>query len=237
MFDALKRAVTRWRPMPHPNRAPAAFLFADISSNNGGLTAFNPTAYSKAGHLLIGIKATEGDSYVNPMHYAWTVGAHGAHVAVLHYHFVTGKTTAAAEAAHFWANVKSSFDHRCDRLAIDFEGPAFTALGSRSAGYLSAFDAELHKLSGQWAIGYTFRSALSSGLRVRSGKWWVASFGSTWPAAKFRRLPDGTMWAWQFTDGKLGAPGPRGLTGIAGTCDVSVLSPPIVVLLRKALRR
>jgi hypothetical protein len=187
MSNALTRAVTRWRPMPHPNHAPARYLFADISSNNG--------------------------------------------------HFVTGKTTGVTEAQHFWENVKASFNPRVDRLAIDFEGPAFTALGSRSGGYLAAFDGELHRLSGEWAVGYTFRSAISAGLHVRSEKWWVASFGGSWPAGPFRRLANGTMWAYQFTDGKIGAPGPRGLTGVAGTCDVSVLSPPIVALLQKALRR
>lgn len=234
MLAALKRAKARWQPMPHPNKAPASFLFADLSSNNGA-NAFDAAAYAKAGHLIIGIKASEGDSYVNPYHSGWTSSAHTHHVAVLHYHFITG-SGAILEARHFWNTVKPLWRDG-DRLAGDFEQPALGKLGAGANEYLAIFDHELERLSGQQMIGYTFRSALSSTLRVLSGKWWVASFGDAWPAGRFRRLANGSLWAWQFTDGKLGAAGPRGLTGINGRCDVSVLSPPIVALLRRTLRR
>lgn len=221
-----------WQRMPHPSHAPERFLFADISSNNA---SFDAQKYASAGHLLIGIKATQGRGFVNPDWSAWVRDAHANRLAVLHYHFVDG-SGAVSEANHFWMTARQHFDASRDRLAIDFENPALARLGAAAPGYLAEFDHQLHHLSGIHAIGYTFRSALSAALRVDSGKWWVAAFGNQWPAGARRRLPSGTLWAWQFTDGEIGADGPRGAAGI-GRCDVSVLSPPIVNLLRKTLRR
>lgn len=224
--------MSRWQRMPHPSNAQAGYLFADISNNNA--VAFNAHAYASAGHLLIGLKASEGTTFTDGTHGLRADTAHGARVAVLHYHFCSG-FDAINEARHFWTVVKPKWKNG-DRLAIDIEQPALGRLGGRAPAYLSAFDQELHKLSGQEAIGYTFRSALSSSLKVRSDKWWVAAFGNVWPAGARRHLPSGTMWAWQYTDGTIGAAGPRGAAGI-GRCDMSVLSPPIVALLRKTLHR
>lgn len=218
--------------MPHPDRAKPAFLFADISSNNAG---FDAGAYARAGHLLIAIKATEGNTFVNPDWQTWSIAAHRARLAVMHYHFCTG-VSPIAEAAHLWNTIRLGFNPRIDRIAIDFEQPAISRLGSRGPAYLAELDQQIHKLSGVWSIGYTFASELSPQLQVHSRKWWVASFGNKWPAGRFRKLPAGTMWAWQFTDGTAGADGPRGAAGI-GRCDVSVLSPPIVSLLKHSLRR
>lgn len=236
LMTLLSYLPLKWQPMPHPNRAGPNFLFVDISSNNGP-DAFNASAYAKAGHLMIGIKATEGQDYLNPYHARQVTDAHAHRVAVLHYHFITG-SGAILEARHFWAAVKPLW-RRGDRLAGDFEEPALMKLGASANEYLAVFDHELERLSGVKMIGYTFRSALDDfALRVLSGKWWVASFGSKWPAGAFRRLPgSSTMWAWQFTNGTIGAPGPRGLTGIAGRSDVSVLAPPIVQLLKRELHR
>lgn len=221
----------RWTRMAWPRKAKPDALAADISSNN---RSFNAHQYASAGHLLIIIKATQGTNFTNPTHQVWTRDAHAAGLAVMHYHFCDGASP-LLEAQHFWATVKPLWRNG-DRLAIDFEQPALGALGPRGPAYLAALDHELHKHSGQWAIGYTFASALSPSLRVQSGKWWVAAFGNTWPARARRQLPNGTMWAWQFTDGLEGAQGPRGAAGI-GQCDMSVLSPPIVQLLHKTLHR
>lgn len=228
----LKRLVQRWRAMPHPSHASPAYLFADLSSNNGA-NAYNAAAYAKAGHLLIGLKATEGVGYVNPYYHGWAAAAHANRTAVLHYHFCD-MGNPVAEAHHFWTIVKPNWKNG-DRLAIDIE----TKLSGNAAAWLAEFDGCLKAQSGIEATGYTFRSALDSyGLKVRSGKWWVASYGGPWPAGPFRRLPRGeTMWAYQYTNGVDGIAGPRTLTGIAGRCDVSVLSPPIVTLLQKTLKR
>jgi GH25 family lysozyme M1 (1,4-beta-N-acetylmuramidase) len=223
--------LMRWQPMPWPDKAKAPYLFADISSNN---PSFNAPAYASAGHLMIMIKATQGISYVNPRWFEWVQAARAARLAVTHYHFCDG-TAARTEADHFWRTIRPHFKRSCDRLVIDIENPALAQLGPNAASYLATLDSELARLSGLQAIGYTFKSALNPHLRIRSGKWLVAAWGNQWPAGMFRRLPNGTLWGWQFTDGQVGANGPRGLAGI-GQCDISVLSPPIVSLIRRSQR-
>jgi lysozyme len=223
----------RWTRMPWPAKASAAYLFADVSSNN---PSFNAVQYASAGHLLIAIKATQGATYVNPSYGRWCVDAHRCRLAVAHYHFVDG-VDPVAEAQHFWAETRPHYVAKTDRLVVDIEDPALQKLGRDAPGWLHSFDRELHRLSGVWAEGYTFKDALTPDLRLTSGKWWVASYGNQWPSGARRALPNGSLWAWQYADGGPAGPaGPRGAAGI-GACDMSVLSPPIVTLLRKSLKR
>ncbi|HET7047862.1 MAG TPA: glycoside hydrolase family 25 protein [Solirubrobacteraceae bacterium] len=218
----------KWTPMSRPDHARARELFADLSSNN---PSFDAHQYAAAGHILIGNKATQGVGYINPTWLARTEAAHLEHMAVLHYHFADGGSP-TAEAAHFVDTIRSQW-RRGDRAACDLEQPALSNLGAGAPAWLAEFDAAAHRLGGLDVILYTFSSALNLGLRVRSGMVWDASFGPDWPAGPFRRLPNGQqLWGWQFTDGEIGAPGPRGAAGI-GRCDMSVLAPPVV---RRILR-
>lgn len=223
----------RWTAMPWPAKASPAFLMADISSHN---PAFNAAAYSSAGHLAIAIKATQGTNYINPSFGAWCVAAHRHRLAVVHYHFLDGLSTGVSEARWFWSEVRPHFTGGLDRLVVDFEEPALGTLAAYGPAYLQEFDRELHRLSGISCEGYTFKSALTARLRLNSGAWWVAAYGDQWPAGALRKLPNGTLWGWQFTDGQIGARGPRAAAGI-GHCDLSVLNPAIVRALRKALHR
>lgn len=205
---------------------------ADISSNN---PTFDPSAYASAGHLLIAIKATEGTGYVNPDWQRWVTSAHGCRLAVCHYHFCDGASP-IAEAAHFWTVVRPHFKVGVDRLLIDFENPALARLGSTAGRWLTELDRETIRLSGIRPIGYTFASAISAALQLQSRTWIIAAWGTTQPSGAFRRIANGTLWGWQYTDGQVDpSGGPRSAAGI-GQCDMSVISPPIVSMVRKARR-
>lgn len=221
----------KWQPMAYPSKAASAELFADISSNNA---SFDARSYASAGHLQIAIKATQGTDYTDPKWEPWVTAAHANNLAIVHYHFCA-LANPAAEADYFWGTVRPHFNAKTDRLALDIEtGPQ----GSWPS-YLAELDAELYRLSGLEAVGYTFASALTPKLHLRSGKWWVASYGTAQPSGPLRGLPNGSLWGWQYAQGgPIVDPsnGPHAAAGI-GDVDMSVLSPPIVSLIRNALGR
>lgn len=198
----------------------ATRLFADISDNNGGAIDFK--RYRAAGHLLIGIKATEGfdrdPTYVSRVHQA-----HQAGLIVWHYLFAhpdNHPSANGAEAVVFWETVQPHFV-KGDQLVIDLEiaHPSGPATCGR---YLHALDAAIHRRSGHWPLGYSFESFINSelgGQNVHSRQWWPAAFRDSWP-----RLPRGfKTYARQRADGKNG-PLPHSLPGIPGVCDVSELT-------------
>lgn len=209
-----------------PRKAIEPQLAADISSNN---SVFDPAAYASAGHLLITIKATQGLDYVNQFWDEWTHGAHEHKLAVNHYHFAE-LVNPVSEAQFFWLTVRKRFMAGVDRIMIDIE----TGEQADWPAYLDEFDAELHRLSGLSVIGYTFASALSSDLRLRSSLWMVAAWGTQRPGNLLLGLPCGRLWAWQYTGG-LGSPsgGPTGTAGIPGAIDLSVLRNATVRNLRR----
>lgn len=94
-------------------------VFGDISSNN---SEFHAPTYRATGHVLIGIKATEGTSYVDPPHHAWTIDALREHLAVIHYHFARPDlgTNPELEALHFLRTALPLADGRA-YLALDLE--------------------------------------------------------------------------------------------------------------------
>lgn len=221
--------------MPAPRRAPANYLMADISANNG-TGAFNAGHYSAAGHLAIAVKATEGTGYVNPLHASWSDGAHEHRLGVVHYHFAHPELgNPAGQAQHFWATVRPHYRKAVDRLVVDIEvGPL-----ADWPGWLRAFDDELHRYSTINAAGYTFASAPLEELELRSREWWLASWGAKQPSGAFRRLPGHqSLWAWQMYGGTVNpSGGPEGAAGIAGRCDMSVINPAYVRALKAALKR
>ena len=218
----------RWQPMAYPAHAATAELFADISSNN---SQFDAHKYASAGHLMIAIKATEGTGYANPYWPRWTIDAHTQRLAVTHYHYCRpDQSDPKLEAQRFWDCVRPHFAAKTDRLALDIE----TDNEADWPAYLAEVDAELHRLSGIDAIGYTYAAAITPQLQLRSGKWWIASYGTSQPSGARRKLANGSLWAWQYTDGHVNpSHGPTAAAGI-GHCDMSVLSPAIIALIKRA---
>lgn len=174
------------------------------------------TRYAASGALLIACKATEGTTWVDPTHAENARNAHGAGLAVWHYHFARpdADPDAVGEAGHFWSTVKPLYKPG-DRLVLDIElqhpaGPAGLV------AYTHALDGHLHHISGVHAVAYTYDSLLRETGRswqVSSGDWWIASYGKR-PA----RLGAGRrMVAWQQTDAAR-------FPGIAGTVDGDLLA-------------
>ena len=213
-----------------------SLLFADLSNNN---PSFDAREYAKAGHLLIGLKATEGSTYVDKYHRRMTADAHEHDVAVAHYHFAQpNQGTPEAQARHFWRIVEPHFQHG-DYVVLDLEvehrhGAAVARAWAR------AFNRELRRVSGHRAVLYSGRSFLDDYLthRIRFGKgrfqrFWVAEYGPRLNGIPWAR----PVWAWQRTDGKVGRR-PYHLAGCPSPGhDVNVLGFRVGRHLRRVLHR
>ncbi len=200
--------------------------FADISNNNP--QAINWSAYHGDGqHVLVGLKATEGTTFIDHTHTDRCQGAHKAGVHVLHYHFGHPGSSASGQAQVFWNKIRGHFATR-DLACIDLEVTDGLDM-SRVASWLKQFDIHFKDISGHSLIGYAGESFLGDlaahGGNIAGRRWWVAAYGGR------GRAPRGyTRWAHQFTDGSIG-PQPHACVGI-GRCDVSQLNWATYIRLR-----
>lgn len=208
----------------------ASPLFADVSSNNRGLDA---RTYRQTGHILVGIKATEGLAYTNPYHRTWSLHAGLNLVSVVHYHF--GRPDAgndpAHEAEHFLA-VALPLAGWWDYLALDLERA--TPFGySHDPAWSRGFDEYVSAHSRFNTILYANRSTLEGGtnwLTNPKKRVWDADYSNTPDYA-----PAGYSVAFrQFTDGVVG-PTPHEVAGV-GTCDVNRMSHTMFAELTKRYR-
>jgi lysozyme len=188
--------------------------FADISNNN--TQTVNWTEYKKVGqHVLVGLKATEGESFIDKTHASRSEGAHSAGVHVLHYHFGHPNKSAKEQAQFFWGQIKGHFAKR-DFACIDIEvsdGMPNAAIAS----WVRGFAGEFKRVSTHSLIAYSSESFAHSIGNCGITRWWVAAYGG--PGVP----PAGaSQWAHQFTDGSIG-PQPHSCAGI-GNCDVSQLN-------------
>lgn len=213
-----------------------SLLFADLSNNNPSLDA---VAYAKAGHLLLGLKVTEGVTFDDEDHARLSVSAHKAGVAVAHYHFAQpNANSAVAEARHFWRKAEPHFREKTDYLVLDLEvmhrdGPRACRKWAR------AFNREVRRISGHRCVLYTGRAFLEElGPRIRSTRdgfhrFWVAEYGPRLNGVPWAR----PVWAWQRTDGKVGRR-PYRLTGCPSPGhDVNVMGTKVGRRLRRVLGR
>lgn len=195
--------------------------FADVS-------AFQPRVnmhdYADAGHLLIGIKATEGYGYVNPYHRGMALSAGLRHVAVAHYHFGRPDlgTDPARECDHF-LNAAERYLGPYDYVIIDVERA--TPQGwSHDPAWSRGWDEHLRAHSRFRAIIYASRSVLQE-----SDNWLAGAPKRVWDAA-YGTEPDYAPPGYecvfrQYTDGLIG-PEPRTFAGI-GRCDGNRMSRDI----------
>jgi lysozyme len=184
--------------------------WADVSNNN--TQTINWTEYAKVGqHVLVGLKATEGTTFLDRTHAPRSEGAHKAGSWVVHYHFAHPNESAVAQARFFWAQIRGHFAAK-DFACIDIE-VADGQSNHEIAAFVGAFKAEFEKSSGHSLIGYSgesFHNGIGScGIK----RWWLAAYGPNEPRG---------AWAWQFTDGQIG-PQPHSCAGI-GNCDISRLN-------------
>lgn len=188
--------------------------FADISNNNPQTIGWH--AYRSEGHVLVGLKASEGTNFVDKYHATRSQEAHKAGVWVIHYHFAHPNRSAGAQAQFFWNQIRTHFAAR-DFACVDIEvsdGFTYPAINQ----WVRAFTAEFRRVSGHTLIGYSGESFLGSLGSCGINRWWVAKYGSGFPVAP----ANASVWAFQFTDGSAG-PEPHSAAGI-GHCDMSRLN-------------
>lgn len=187
--------------------------FADISSNN---PRFDAKAYREAGHLLVAIKATEGESYVDPRWLEWVLAAHSHGVAVVHYHFGRPDLHPGAvdEAAHFIDTV-AHHTGPLDYLALDLERPALGGW-THDPAWSRAFDGHVQRVSRFHTVLYMAQDDLEMSDEWLDGdnrRVWVAD----WSLDRVHAPKGYTVMFRQYTDGIAG-PGPHSFAG-TGVCD------------------
>lgn len=200
-------------------------LMADVSSNNGPISLEN---YSRAGHVAIAIKATEGTNYVNPDHFSECNRAHHQGLTVVHYHFSRPTVNnVEAEITSFRHTYLKGW-RKGDYVAFDIEVEGTVDL----RWYANRILTDFYSQTGHPPILYTYQAFYQehfTKLRFPGNRLWIAKYSDGTPSE--------ANWAWQYTDGKDG-PEPHFYTGI-GKCDGSVLNPAVAIRLRvrKARRR
>lgn len=207
-------------------KQPSKNLMADVSSNNGPVSITN---YSRAGHVIVAIKATQGLSYVNPYHLDQANAAHSYGLTVVHYHFVNISADREAEIAHF-RNIYNKAWRDGDYIAFDVE------LGKIPVGEISGMLSRFWLKTGHEPILYTYWSYFLEnlhGVRFPGNRLWMANYEENAPIAP---KPYNTV-AKQYTDGEVG-PEPHFFSGI-GKCDGSIITNGIArrLLVRKIRTR
>lgn len=186
-------------------------LMADVSSNNGHVDV--PT-YSRAGHVVMAIKATQGTGYVNPGHFDQSRVAHDFGLTVVHYHYCDRGNSIEQEIAHFrnhYNKVWRNGDYAC----FDIEVPGL------DTHYANSLLREYFNKTRREPILYTYRDFAEhnlSGVTVPGKRVWLADYSSH-PVHLPKRY---TLWARQYTDGSEG-PEPHFYSGI-GKCDGSAVT-------------
>lgn len=188
----------------------ASRYMADISSNNGPVDI---ARYSRAGHVAIAIKASEGRGYKNPFHMEQCATAHSFGLTVAHYHFARpGARSISDEIANF-RNAYMRGWRPGDYLVLDLE----VVEGPNPRVYAEEFISQLERATGHPVVLYTYeayRKEHLENLTFPGKRMWVAKYSD--PA------PTGSLWAWQYTDGVDG-PEPHFYSGI-GKSDGSILN-------------
>ena len=189
-------------------------LFADISSNN---EPPDFTEYSRNGHILVAIKATEGVSYVNPDHRAWCYGAQVHRIAVIHYHFARPDLgNKASDEADRFLEVALPLAAGRDYLALDLERGTPDGW-SHDPAWSHEFDTRVRAKSRFHTILYASRATLASGTGWLMGppaRVWDADWSEDPDYA-----PNGMTVAIRQQSGVTSGVPPYGLPGI-GACDV-----------------
>jgi lysozyme len=194
-------------------------LFADLSSNNGGVDVFDAKEYRAAGHVLIGLKASEGRTFRDPNHRAWCDAAGSHHVGVIHYHFGRpddGNT--GAQEAEWFLEVTHGLLGKHDYVVYDGERAADGGFGI-SVPHAADFDKYIQSHTRFRTILYASASVLPGCEHALVGddkRDWCAAYGDG-PDA---HAPGHTCVIRQFTDGTQG-PDPHSASGVSGVCDMN----------------
>lgn len=198
---------------------PSYRLMADVSSNNGLISVPN---YSRAGHVVLAVKATQGIGYVNPFHLSQCNLAHDFGLTVVHYHYCEVGNSIEQEIAHF-RNTYIRAWRPGDYACFDIEVNGLTT------SYADVILRKYYQDTQREPLLYTYQSFFDNqlkGVKIPGNRVWLANYSPV-----VIRLPRPyILWAKQYTDGTLG-PGPHFYSGI-GNCDGSEITAGVASALR-----
>lgn len=198
---------------------PSYRLMADVSSNNGPINIAN---YSRAGHVVLAVKATQGIGYTNPFHLSQCNLAHDFGLTVVHYHYSDVGNSPEAEIAHF-RNVYNKAWRPGDYACFDIE------VAGHTRAYADAILQQYFLDTQRQPILYTYRSFFENelaGVRIPGKRAWIADYSTN-----VLHLPSQyVLWSKQYTDGAVG-PEPHFYSGI-GKCDGSEITAGVAMALR-----
>ncbi|HEY4464538.1 MAG TPA: GH25 family lysozyme [Streptosporangiaceae bacterium] len=233
VVDGVRRANVRSAHSPQiarqlsgpPRTSPPAAaggLGVDVADyQHPGGAAINWPLVAAAGYTFAFIKATEGDYYGNPYYAADLAQAKAAGLNVAGYHFAVPNVSGGASQAGYAVRASGYTTNRPTMpLALDIEYNPYGAecyglSHARMVSWISAFAAEVRRLTGQPPTIYTtadwWNTCTGGSTAFGSDPLWVAGYGSASPP-----MPAG--WAnwtfWQFTS-------QGSVPGITGHVDVS----------------
>jgi GH25 family lysozyme M1 (1,4-beta-N-acetylmuramidase) len=192
---------------------------------------------ARAGYKFAFVKASEGNYYANPYYATDLSQAKAAGLYVTGYHFAVPNVSSGANQADYAVRqARYSADGHTMPLALDIEynpygGTCYGLTAARMVGWISAFTAEVRRLTGQPPIIYStadwWRSCTGNTTVFDSDPLWIAA-----PRATPAPLPSGWQdWTfWQYTSTAL-------VPGIIGKVDVSYFGLAMVRLLDPGTQR
>jgi hypothetical protein len=206
-------------------------LVADISDFQG---KFDERAYASAGHMVLALKAGEGNGHGGARNYAPRADrAHAVNCAVFHYWFCHPEEAHESQMNLFWDTVRPHF-RKGDALVLDIEigFPHQAGIwGTNAYRYLAGRSGGGDPSRGHHAIGYTYEAFLADSLQIPNI--WLAAYRNNRPRSNLGGGRKRVMW--QYTDGIFG-PFPHGFAGI-GQCDGSLLNPRFARQIAKTIGR
>lgn len=194
----------------------------DVSKSQGTV---NWPSVVQAGYVFTFIKATDGETYVDPQFESNWTGAKEAGLLRGAYHFFRAEDSPQAQVDFFWQTVGGSAELP---LVVDVE-QTMGVSNSTLIANLNQFLQELQQLSGQPPMIYTYAS-FWDGLGTSAfgnHPLWIAEYGVSAP-----KLPAGwTSWTfWQHSE-------TGQVPGIQGNVDLNVFNGPASALRQAASLR
>src|SRR5881397_1606188 len=117
--------------------------WADVSNNQTQTIDWG--VYKKTGqHVLVGLKATEGESFIDLTHAPRSISAHKAGVWVAHYHFAHPNKPSKEQAQFFWLQIRHHMAAK-DFAVLDIE-VSDGASDKHMAAWCNDFDAEFGRI-------------------------------------------------------------------------------------------
>lgn len=210
--------------------------FRYFADTYNGTESVNMHDYAAAGHCLIALKASEGRSFIDPVHARRSREAHAMGLSVLHYHFARPDEGNNPELeAHLFAMVVKPTWQPGDYLWLDYERD-ITHSSLPAKRWVEIFCRVVHEHLGATPILYAEASRMNGELadvRITGERYHPAKYGGA-PTRLSRRR---TKWGEQFTNGVEGDH-PHAAAGI-GQCDMNLLNARVAwsLRVRTGLRR